>query len=162
MSVRCRFIPQTSPETWAMLISPMPLHSEIPPPTPTESVRRIWMRWGWPPALGALIGIAIRLVFSGHAGGPYNAMMGAFALLVPMVIGAVTVVTAEQAGRRSWAFYFWAAASANALCVFFALLMTIEGLICAILAVPLFGILGGIAGLITGYCCRRASWPRRA
>ena len=118
-------------------------------------------RWLWPTLLGALIGMGLRFAFLGHPGAPYNAMMASFALLVPLVIGAVTVVTAERTARRSWGYYFWAAASANALCAFIALAVTIEGLICVILAVPLFVVLGGIAGLITGLVCRRTQWPRR-
>jgi hypothetical protein len=140
----------------------MPLPSELP--TKTEKAPPIFKqkRWLWPTVLGALIGIVHRLVFHGLPGMPYNAMMDSFVLLVPMVIGAFTVIAAERTARRSWGYYFWAAASANALCVVVALLVTIEGLICVILAVPLFVVLGGIAGLVTGIVCRLTRWPRRS
>jgi hypothetical protein len=88
-------------------------------------------------------------------------MMASFALLAPVVIGAVTVVAAERTARRTWGYYFWAAASANALCAVVALLVAIEGIICIILAAPLFVLLGGIAGLITGVICRLTQGPRR-
>jgi hypothetical protein len=119
-------------------------------------------KWVWPTVLGASIGIGFRLVFLGGPGEAYSAMMASFALLVPMVIGAVAVVAAERSARRSWGYYFWAGASANALCVVVALLIAIEGLICVILAVPLFVVLGGIAGLVTGLVCRLTNRPRRS
>jgi hypothetical protein len=117
-------------------------------------------RWLWPTLLGTLIGIVLRLAFHGHPRYPYSAMMASFALLAPVAIGAVTVVAAERTARRSWSYYFWAAASANALCAVVALLVTIEGIICIILAAPLFVILGGISGLITGLICRLTQGPR--
>jgi hypothetical protein len=139
----------------------MPLPSEAPAPIQSSPSIFERKRWLWPTLLGALIGIGLRLSFFGHPGAPYNPMMASFALLVPLVIGVVTVVTAERTARRSWGYYFWASASANALCAAVAFLVTIEGLICVILAVPLFVILGGIAGLITGLVCRLTQWPRR-
>jgi hypothetical protein len=119
-------------------------------------------RWWWPLAIGVVVGIALRLVFSGRAGGPYNAMMSSFTLLVPALVGAVTVVTAEWTRRRSWAYYFFTAALANALFVFGTLALSIEGLICCVLAVPLFAVLGGISGLLTGALCRWGHWPRNS
>jgi hypothetical protein len=105
---------------------------------PTQSSPSIFerKRWLWPTVLSALIGIGLRLSFFGHPGAPYNPMMASFALLVPLVIGVVTVVTAERTARMGY--YFWGSASANALCAFIAFLVTIEGLLCVVLAVPLF------------------------
>lgn len=119
-------------------------------------------RWWWPLLIGVLVGIAFRLLFSRPAGHPYNAMMSSFTLLVPALVGAVTIVTAQWARRRSWAYYFWTAALANALLVFGALALSIEGLICSVLAVPLFAIVGGISGLLTGALCRLGRWPRNS
>ncbi len=86
-------------------------------PAPLQSSPSIFerKRWLWPTLLGALIGIGLRLSFFGHPSAPYNRMMASFALLVPLVIGVVTVVTAERTARRTWGYYFWASASANAL-----------------------------------------------
>jgi hypothetical protein len=42
------------------------------------------------------------------------------------------------------------------------MILRVEGLICIILAAPLFGIVGGIGGLVMGVICRRALAPRRA
>jgi hypothetical protein len=124
--------------------------------------RRDRSRWWWPLAAGVAYGVSIRLVFSGEAGGPYNAMMSSFTLLVPILVGAVTVMVAERTSRRSWPYYFWAAAGANVLFVIGTLALTIEGLICCILAVPLFAVLGGIGGLLTGVLCRQRDWTRHS
>jgi hypothetical protein len=137
----------------------------LPPDDPQakqEPPRRELLRSLWPIVLGASIGMAWRLVFHGNPHSPYNAMMASFAVLVPMIIGAVTVIVAERASRRSWSYYFWGAAGANALCTFFAFLVNIEGLICVILAIPLFVIVGGIAGAITGMICRLTRRSRQA
>ncbi len=86
----------------------------------TPEPHRFWIvRFGWtvPLICGALVGVAFRLFFSGTPGEPYHAMMSTFTLLVPIVVGAVTVYMAERAGRRSWSYYFFAAAAANALFV---------------------------------------------
>ena len=133
------------------------------PPESVEGTRGsklLTPRWWWPLLAGVLFGIAYRLLFSQPAGHPYNAMMSSFTLLVPALVGAVTVVTAEWTRRRSWAYYFWTAAGANGLLVFGALALSIEGLICSALAVPLFAIVGGVSGLLTGALCRWARWPR--
>jgi hypothetical protein len=108
-----------------------------------------------------LIGIAYRLFFSSSPGHAWNAMMISFTMLVPALVGAVTVVMAEWTSRRSWTYYFWMAALANALLVFSALALSIEGLICCVLAVPLFSLIGGLSALLTGALCRRAQWPRK-
>jgi hypothetical protein len=89
-------------------------------------------------------------------------MMSSFTLLVPVLVGAVTVLVAERTARRTWSYYFWAAAAANVLFVIGTLALTIEGLICCILAVPLFAVLGGIGGLLTGVLCRQKEWSRRS
>jgi len=130
--------------------------NSVAPPQKHRS--RLW----WPLVAGIAYGVSIRLVFSGEAGGPYNAMMSSFTLLVPVLVGAVTVMVAERTARRSWSYYFWAAAAANVLFVIGTLALTIEGLICCILAVPLFAVLGGIGGLLTGMLCRQKEWSRHS
>lgn len=124
---------------------------------------RSWWRlpWLWPIAAGALAGIVLRLVYSGDSGGRYNAMMSAFVLLVPVVVGAVTVYVAELSARRTWGYYFFTAATANALFVVGTFVILIEGLICAVIALPLFAVVGGLAGIATGAVCRWTRWPRR-
>jgi hypothetical protein len=131
----------------------------------TPEPHRFWIvQFGWtvPLLCGALVGVAFRLFFSGTPGEPYHAMMSTFTLLVPIVVGAVTVYMAERAGRRSWSYYFFAAAAANALFVIGTMVIRVEGLICAVLAVPLFGLVGGLGGILMGAVCRWTRWPRPA
>jgi hypothetical protein len=54
----------------------------------------------WPLVAGAALGVVLRLLFSGVPGEPYDAMMVSFTLLVPFVVGAVTVYLAERTQRR--------------------------------------------------------------
>jgi hypothetical protein len=134
-------------------------------PPDHSSPRQAWLnRMGWavPLVCGALVGIAMRLLFHGKPGEPYQPMMRSFVLLVPVLVGALAVYLAERVRRRSWSYYFWVGAGANALLVCGAFLIMIEGLICVILAVPLFGLIGGIAGLGMGAVCRWTDWPKHA
>jgi hypothetical protein len=131
----------------------------------TPEPHRFWIvRFGWtvPLICGALVGVAFRLFFSGTLGEPYHAMMSTFTLLVPIVVGVVTDYMAERAGRRSWSYYFFAAAAANALFVIGTMVIRVEGLICAVLVVPLFGLVGGLGGILMGAVCRWTRWPRPA
>ncbi len=114
----------------------------------------------WPVLSGGLVGLLLRYVFFGEAGRPYAAMMGSFIYLVPLLVGAVTVYLAERRQRCSWSYYFLAASAANMLLVLGSLVMLIEGLICAVVILPLFGLLGGLAGLAMGAICRLTRWPR--
>jgi hypothetical protein len=107
-----------------------------------------------------VVGIGERLVYWGKPGLAYDPMMRSFVLLVPIVVSAVAVYLAERVERRSWSAYFWIGVVANVLFVFGALLIMIEGLICVILAAPLFGLIGGLAGLAMGAVCRWTRWPR--
>jgi hypothetical protein len=115
-----------------------------------------------PLVVGVVTGIALRLVFSGKPDAAYSPMMSSFVLLVPLLVGAATVYVAETQHRRSWAYYLWAPFLANVLFVAGTLAIMIEGLICAILIVPLFGAVGAIGGLVMGAICRKTRWPRQA
>jgi hypothetical protein len=135
------------------------------PPQPTQEQEGSeptlpYSKW-WPVISGAITGVALRLVFSGKAGAPYSAMMSSFVLLVPLLVGAVTVYVAERKQRRSWAYCVWAPLLANVLFVLGTMAIMIEGLICAILIVPLFGFVGVIGGLAMGAVCRKTHWPRQ-
>ncbi|MEO8020268.1 SRPBCC domain-containing protein [Polaromonas sp.] len=118
-----------------------------------------YSRW-WPLAAGVLAGLLLRLVFSGKPGNAYAAMMGSFIYLSPVVVGAVTVYVAEKASRRSWAYYFWAPFVANIFFVLGTLLIMVEGLICAVVIIPMFALVGSIGGLTMGLVCRATNWPR--
>jgi len=115
-------------------------------------------RWWWPLPAGMLLGLALRLYFSSE---DINAMSASFAVLAPIAMGAVTVYVAELRERRTWSYYFVMGAAVNVLFVFGTLLILIEGLICVILAAPMFALLGGIAGVLAGAACRLSRrWAR--
>jgi uncharacterized protein YndB with AHSA1/START domain len=116
----------------------------------------------WPPVSGALAGVALRVIFSGRPDGPMAAMSMPFIYLVPILVGAVTVYFSERQKRRTWGYYARAAALANVWFVLGTLLIFIEGLICAVLIVPLFATLGALGGLLMGAICRYTNWPKQA
>lgn len=134
-----------------------------PPPAGLEQSRRerrLPYSMRWPILTGAAVGLLIRLVFSGDAGGIMSAMLASFIVGAPIVVGVVTVYLAELEERRTWTYYFVSPAIAMVLLVVSSLAIYIEGLICAILIVPLFAIVGGLAGLAMGAICRVTNWPR--
>jgi hypothetical protein len=116
----------------------------------------------WPLAIGAFTGIVLRLIFSGKPGGAYAAMEAAFVYLVPIAVGAVTVYVAEAKQRRAWSYYVWAPVVANALFVLGTMAILIEGLICAIIILPLFCALGAFGGVVMGAICRATRRRREA
>jgi hypothetical protein len=135
---------------------PPPPRGDGPPPK-----RRLPFS-GWLPfAAGVAAGIVLRLVFWGRPGSPFATMTGSFIYLAPVLVGAVTVYVAERSERRSWRYYLWAPFLANVLFVLGTLLIMIEGLICAIVIVPLFSVMGCLGGLLMGAVCRLTNWPRR-
>jgi len=127
---------------------------------PSPKTPSIPYAFWWPLLCGAVAGLLIRLVFSGGSGQPYAPMLAAFVYLAPFVVGMVTVYVAERSHRRSWGYYAWASALANALFVVGSLVILIEGIICAILIVPLFAAFGALGGLLMGMICRFTNWPR--
>jgi hypothetical protein len=127
-----------------------------------DSPRMIPYSYWWPIGAGASVGVLMRLVFSGDAGQPYAAMLGSFIVGAPVVVGVVTVYLAERTARRSWSYYILAPMVAMAVCVLATLAIAIEGLICAIVIVPLFAIGAGLAGFAMGCICRLTDWPRSA
>lgn len=118
-------------------------------------------RWYWPVAVGAFAGIVLRMFFQGKPGQSWAPMMAAFIYLGPILVGAVTVYVAEKIKRRSWGYYMWAAFLANAFFVLGTLLIMVEGLICAIIIIPVFAALGSIGGLAMGVVCRITNWPKQ-
>jgi hypothetical protein len=63
--------------------------------------------------------------------------------------------------RRTWGYYVRASILANALFVLGTLIIMLEGLICAILIVPLFAFMGALGGLTMGAVCRLTNWPKQ-
>jgi uncharacterized protein YndB with AHSA1/START domain len=123
--------------------------------------RRLPYSGWWAVVAGALAGLAMRLVFWGAPDEPYSAMLASFIVGSPLVVGIVTVYIAELSERRTWTYYFLAPVIATTLYVLGSLAILVEGLICAIVIVPLFALVGGFAGLLMGVVCRVTNWPRR-
>lgn len=132
------------------------------PDYPVEKPKRLPFSWLIPLVAGALAGVALRLIFSGNPGAPYASAMGSFIYLSPFFVGAVTVYVAETQQRRTWGYYIRASFIANLLYVSGTMVILIEGLICAVVVVPLFSILGIVGGLIMGAICRATNWPKHA
>jgi hypothetical protein len=107
-------------------------------------------------------GLLLRFLFSGEPGGSWSAMAGSFIYLAPMLVGAITVYVAETIERRSWGYYFGAPFLANLLFVLGTLVIMWEGLICAIVIMPMFAFVGAIGGLAMGLVCRVTNWPKQA
>jgi len=127
-------------------------------PTPPSRRTLPFAGW-WPAVVGALFGIGLRLVYSGAPNGLYAAMDGSFIYFTPMVVGATTVYFAERRGRRTVGNHVAAAALANVLFVAGTMAILIEGLICAIVILPLFVILGVFGALLMSGVCRITHWP---
>lgn len=117
-------------------------------------------KW-WPMVAGALCGLVLRLVFWGSPNFPWSAMHPAFIGFAPLAVGAVTVYVAELSERRSWRYYLFAGMLANVLFVLSTLVILIEGLICAILILPLFAVYGALGGALMGAICRGTNWPKK-
>jgi hypothetical protein len=115
----------------------------------------------WPVAVGALAGIGLRLIYSGGPDDSYSAMAFGFVILAPIAVGGVTVFVAERSRRRTPGYWVAASFAATALFVSGTLLILIEGLICAVIIVPLFAALGILGGLIMGLICRFTNWPKQ-
>lgn len=113
----------------------------------------------WPALWGALLGIGLRLIYSGGPMGPYEAMASPFIYLTPIVVGATTVYFAERRGRRSLGYHMSTAALATVLFVAGTMVLLIEGLICAVIILPLFVLLGLFGGIVMSGVCRLTNWP---
>lgn len=130
-----------------------------PPPPPPANFKRPFSNW-WPLIGGALVGLALRGIFSGEPGSRFASMLPVFLLLAPMAVGAFTVYLAERSQRRSYAYYLFAPMIATCLFVLGSMAILWEGLICAVLILPVFMLAGGFGGLLMGIVCR-AMWPSR-
>jgi len=119
-----------------------------------------WMPFFW----GAVYGIAARLMFSGNVIGGMqglDTMSMAFAVIVPVVVGAITIYMAEKSARRSVLFYIFAPWLSVCLFVAGTAAALIEGSICIAMALPMFLGLASLGGLVMGAVCRWLNRPIR-
>ncbi len=130
--------------------------------TPCPKAPAPFSKWA-PVIAGALVGLIFRVwYFAGKPGEAYSAMSFTFVTFVPLAVAAVTVYMAERVQRRSWGYYAFHGAGANALFVLGTMLIMVEGLICAVIILPMFAIYGAFAGLVMGALCRATNWPKQA
>ncbi|MES3024798.1 MAG: SRPBCC domain-containing protein [Pseudomonadota bacterium] len=115
----------------------------------------------WPVLGGALFGVVLRLIFWGGPHFPLSAMHPAFIGFAPLAVGAVTVYIAELTERRSWSYYLFAGMLSNFMFILATMLILIEGVICAILILPLFAAYGALSGAAMGAICRITNWPKK-
>jgi hypothetical protein len=120
-----------------------------------SNVKIFWTLLG-----GVLAGIGLRLIFSSHTDSRWSAMSWQFIYLVPFAVSAVTLYLGRHMADRSWKNYFVTGAIANGLFVLGTLLILIEGLICAVIIIPLFMLVGGLSGLIVGAIFKWTNWPK--
>lgn len=111
---------------------------------------------------GVATGLLLRLIFSGNANRSFAPMGIGFMLFAPFAVGAITVYIAERQSRREWNYYFFAAAFANLLFIVGTFFSLFEGVICIIIATPLFCVVGGLGGLTMGAICRLTNWPKQS
>lgn len=136
--------------------------SERPASPASDAHRRCKrLRQLWPVAAGALTGVALRLGFSGRGGEAYTPMMASFLFLVPTLVGATAAYFDERNGPGRPSTQFVLGALANLAFVAGTLAVMIEGLICAILIVPLFMLVGGLGAILMGWVYRRFRRPDR-
>ena len=118
----------------------------------TLEPHRFWIvRFGWavPLICGALVGVALRLFFSGT---PRQTVSRNDVLIYSVGTDSGRRSDRLHGGARrasKLVIYFLAAAAANALFVIGTMVIRVE-LICAVLAVPLFGLVGGLGGIFMG------------
>ncbi len=136
-------------------------YQPTPPFKPAPDNTIPFSKW-YPLIAGAFIGMILRSLYWGIPGEPWSAMSGGFIYLAPLVVGAVTVYVAEKVKRRSWSYYLWAPFFANCIFVLGTLLVMWEGLICAIVIIPMFALEGALGGLCMGLVCRMTNWPKQA
>jgi hypothetical protein len=74
-----------------------------------------------------------------------------FVFLLPIGVGFVTTALAEREARRSWTFAIFAPVPTAMSCLFAAMIIGWEGLICLILATPVYlvcAMIGGVLGRV--------------
>jgi hypothetical protein len=110
------------------------------------------------PLLGILAGtgyaVCARWVFGGQPAPwletTFAALSIAFLFLVPIGLGAITVYVGSQHARRSWLFWIVMPWFSCTLLTAALAALAWEGLICIVMAAPVFLAMGSLGGLATG------------
>lgn len=127
-----------------------------------EPPRFLPFAWWAPLAVGAVIGLGFRLIFSGPSIGTnlLQVMSNTYFLLTPFAVGAATVYVAERQKRRTWGYHIGAPIVAVVLYVAGSFVMLVEGTICIVFALPIFAVFSAIGGLVMGFICHKTDWPK--
>ena len=112
---------------------------------------------------GLLTGLVLRFCFShgwegfgfSHGWEGFLALMSlTFLVLVPAVMGFVTVFVMERGAPRRWVAWVFAPFIPVVLALVITMLFNIEGLICVVMLLPVALLAGAIGGVIGGFVAR--------
>lgn len=138
------------------LPTPPPLPSTTPPTTPRTPLLAEIV----PLLIGTAVGLLLRWIFDGEPGERFAPMLPIFFLLAPAAIGAVTVFVAERLHARSVRYHVFAPMATVVLVLIGSMAALWEGIICVLLALPAFLLLGSLGGVVMGLLCRHAGWSK--
>jgi len=126
------------------------IHSQKSPETPELPVKRpyrlghsVW----WPILAGAVVGILLRFAFAGQNGESFSPMLGSFIYGAPVASAAISTWMCGEDRRAKLSTCMLVGMASACLVVLGALLIAIEGWICAIVIFPLFAVTGLVTGL---------------
>ena len=104
---------------------------------------------------GLVCGLSLRVGFS-YGREDFLALMSlTFLLLVPAVMGFVTVFVMERGAPRRWLTWVFAPFVPVMLALVVAMLFKLEGLICVVMLVPIALLAGAVGGVTGGLVARR-------
>ncbi|HYW08449.1 MAG TPA: hypothetical protein VE913_15930, partial [Longimicrobium sp.] len=139
---------------------------EKEPPPRRALATRVWARENRSTtiaiATGVLYGLVARVVFG--TSGPddlFRAMATSFIFFVPVAIGFITVWLADEKRRGSWAYAIMGPWITTLLTLAAAFVLAYEGMICAVLILPAFMVMGSLGGLAAAALCKAIFRRRR-
>lgn len=125
-----------------------PSASEASPSPTAEPVRRrnhsIW----WPILAGAMAGLLLRFVFNKPSGHPFSAMLGSFIYGAPLLSAVISTWLIGPQRRSNLLTCMLVGGVSASWVVLGALMILIEGWICALIIFPFFFIVGMLGGLL--------------
>jgi hypothetical protein len=101
--------------------------------------------------MGVAYGIIARFVFgSSKLEGAFEIMSISFIFVVPLVIGYLTIALSPADETPKWGRWIALPWTTSLLTIFITLLLAWEGLICAVVWIPLFLVMSSIGGVFAG------------